>query len=232
LLGQVLAACACGPSTPPVAAPDIATHMGYHFAAANDARDSVIRGDASRALSSLSWLATHHEDAKAAPPSWKPYLEQLQQAALAARDADSLGDAARGVAALAAACGACHSAHSAGPRLAPHNTAQADAGGKPAYAFDLDPTMHQHAWAAQRLWEGLIAPSEAAFSEGMAALRDLDVNREPADNLRTHLARIRALGAPTTEPRDPDWRAVLYAHAITECGGCHQAFAVDPGPLK
>jgi hypothetical protein len=205
--------------------------MGYHFAAASDARDAVIRGDASGALGSLSWLATHHEDAKAAPPSWKPYLERMQQAALSARDAESLGEAARGVASLAATCGACHSALAAGPRPQPRATAQAEAGGKPTYAFDLNPTMHQHAWAAQRLWEGLIAPSEAAFSEGMAALRDLDVNRKLADNLRIHLARIRALGAPTAEPRDPDWRVGLYAQVITECGGCHQVFAVDPGPL-
>jgi hypothetical protein len=91
--------------------------------------------------------------------------------------------------------------------------------------------MHQHAWAARRLWEGLIAPSEAAFSEGMAALRDLDVNRKLADDLRIHLARIRALGAPTTGPRDHDWRVDLYAQVITECGNCHQVFAIEPGQL-
>ena len=60
--------------------------------------------------------------------------------------------------------------------------------------------MHQHAWAARRLWEGLIAPSAAAFSEGMAALRDLDVNRNLEDNLRTHLAHIRALGQHHQNP--------------------------------
>jgi mono/diheme cytochrome c family protein len=88
--------------------------------------------------------------------------------------------------------------------------------------------MHQHAWAAQRLWEGLIGPSEAAWSDGRNELNELTVDRELSPALRPQLAKIHNLAQPLPGNPDDVQRGDRYAAIIATCGECHGVLGVGP----
>lgn len=231
LASVALAACSARPSLAPASEArrdDVRSHMRDHFSIAGQARDAVVRGDAALAQGALIWMSQHHYPPELAK-DWEPYVTRMQRAARDARDTADLSAMAHAVARMGAECGNCHQALGRGPRMqttqpVPDPTSQS--GGDDPRALLRD-RMRQHQWAADRLWEGLIGPWEAAFSEGCAQLREFRVSRELSAEQRASLAKIRALGeCGTGSGAEP---AERYAEIILECGTCHATFAVDPG---
>jgi hypothetical protein len=103
---------------------------------------------------------------------------------------------------------------------------------------DLDDVvthMQRHQWAADRLWEGLIGPSDAAWNRGTdmlmdAPLRPTEVANATAlnGNLSKIVRRIHALGGIGTETRTPDARSELYAEILGLCASCHTLLGGGP----
>jgi cytochrome c553 len=220
----VLMAIACANPLRVPASEPLSAHMHDHFTMALRARDGVIAGNLAQSQNPLIWLNQHTYDGEL-PAAWKPYVQQMQIAARDAIYAESLHDTAQAVAQLASRCGACHRALGRGPKVAgqvPLTATPVDPRRRPD---SLRPRMHQHEWAAQRLWEGLIGPSDAAWSDGSNALRELQVERTLSPSVRTELAAIRVLGQPLGGAED---RSQRYGEVIAACGGCHGPFGVGP----
>lgn len=220
------------PEPEPPEPQELPSLMKDHFGVATQARDAVVRGRLEQAEGSLTWLG-QHTAARDMPAAWQPYVERMQQAARKAKAESTLAAAGRAIADTAAECGACHAALHQGPEFA------ADAREKPGAAVppstqraELRERMHEHASAIERLWQGLIGPSDRAWREGAESLSVLhDHGHVPIARL-ARLGSIRALGERAGNLPSAPERAALYGRILAECGDCHASAAVDPGALE
>jgi hypothetical protein len=97
----------------------------------------------------------------------------------------------------------------------------------PADGITLEAKMRRHQWAAARMWEGLIGPSERGWIEGarVLAASQLDVRKtvhaKPNAEVVEFAERLQDLGRRAVELHDRDARAVLYGEMMTTCVSCH-----------
>ncbi|NNF27677.1 MAG: hypothetical protein HKO53_09690 [Gemmatimonadetes bacterium] len=122
-------------------------------------------------------------------------------------------------AALAEACGACHGALERGPRFA--------AGQRPPDP-GMQGHMRLHAWAAERLWEGVVSRDASIWAAGAAAL---DNEPLPPEDFRTSVGDVdtaflissRAHLLAGQAVRAVDWptRTDLLARVTETCYQCH-----------
>jgi hypothetical protein len=193
--------------------------MADHFQITLWARDAVVEGDLEALRAPLRALADYRYDSF--PSSWMNDIKQLQSAARRTSEAQTLTAAAAGVAAIGRSCGSCHRNHG-------HSLSR-DPVGAEAAATVSDPVrarMHRHFWATERLWEGLMAPSDRAWQAGASALAHAPAQ---APKARPHgpagfaksLTHLRELGARATTAESLDERAELYGLALATCADCH-----------
>jgi hypothetical protein len=86
--------------------------------------------------------------------------------------------------------------------------------------------MTDHAWAAARLWEGLVGPSPALWSTGAGALADstLTIVAEGGElGVGDDVARIKLLATRAKKAETQDARAELYGQIMATCARCHAA---------
>ncbi|MCX5748484.1 MAG: hypothetical protein NT062_39035, partial [Proteobacteria bacterium] len=128
---------------------------------------------------------------------------------------------------LGRACSKCHEAHD-GIVTFVWEPAPEDA---PALAAQ----MKRHQWAAARLWDGLVGPSDTMWSEGAHVLATTRLDAAQAVG-RTHNAdvaalaqKVRAIATRATTVDDHDARAQLYGELLSTCAACHQL--VRPAPV-
>src|SRR5690606_16048917 len=114
-----------------------------------------------------AWLAEHELTPKLAE-SWKPHVEMMKEAAHSARDAKDLQASAGAVGMLGEACASCHR-EIAGPKIEDSS---------PPTGGDLKSQMALHAWAAEQMWLGLMAPSDEAWVRGAEAMAKADLTPE------------------------------------------------------
>jgi cytochrome c553 len=195
--------------------------MWSHFDAAADLHAAVVRGDLPVARDAASWLAEHGEPDL--PEGSQPLLDQMRASARRVASAADLSEAARGTADVARSCGACHAAYGPGPVFR-------GSGVPPVEGAGVTLEMRRHDWAAGRLWEGLIGPSDAAWAAGARVLGqaafgpDAMMDRTelppnaPALERRVHDIGRRAAGAADTAAR-----AELYGELLGTCAACHTA---------
>lgn len=206
-------------------APTLRAHMDDHFAAAARIERAVVRSDLDQARVEATYLAEHTEHAAVA--DWAPYVEAMRAGALHVKEAPDLTMAAGAAAVLGMHCSRCHTDHSA--IVAFPWEAPPPADGTSATR------MRRHQWAAARMWEGLIAPSQTLWTEGASMLAGADLDSLVGDRLiRDHdardlLARVRALAARAPAADSSEARTVLYGELLTTCAACHQ-LARDPAP--
>ncbi len=151
-----LAACAGGPD-PETAAP---SHMFAHFMQVGVIQSAVVNGDVDATRRPARWLASHKETQF--PADAQPALEQMRAEARVMLAQNELTDIARSLARMGTACGACHQITNGGPKI---NLSEA-----PPLTNAPDEHMQRHVWALDRMWEGLIGPSDAAWRAGASAL--------------------------------------------------------------
>ncbi|MEZ4421972.1 MAG: hypothetical protein R3E98_01065 [Gemmatimonadota bacterium] len=219
LLVALLSGCAGGVTADPAA------HMGEHFMASVDLQTAVIRGDLEEARSHAEWLATHDEPTRMA--ATEEAFRGLRDAARAGASARTLTGMAEATARIAYQCGACHTATGSGPEMLP--------GSPPDPGADAQASMFGHIWGTDRMWEGLVAPSEPSWSAGarVLALSRLDASAVVTDPARQ--ARLRDLEAEVTDVAeqagrtgDGGERARLYGRLLATCAPCHQTLGLDP----
>lgn len=154
-----------------------------------------------------------------AAPEWRPYLDNIKRSAQQVRATKDLVAAAKTSALLGRECAKCHEAIKA----------------KITFPKELAPTsqspklavqMHAHQWAASRMWEGLIAPSDERWLQGAKGLAGarLDIAAEGgpgAPGIADEIGRVRSLAAQAQKPKSQQERAELYGDILGSCARCH-----------
>lgn len=199
--------------------------MRHHFAAISELQRSIARGHLSEAKELATWLADH---AELPQEGWQAYLDELHLSALEVAKAKDLPTAASLAARLGRACSKCHEARDAIVTFAWEPVPEEG----PALATQ----MKRHQWAAARLWDGLVGPSDQLWSEGASvlAITKLDTFQAAGSANRGDVtalaANIRAIAARAGKVEDHDARAVLYGELLSTCAGCHQLVRPNPVP--
>ena len=199
--------------------------MVEHFLIGAWARDSVVDGRLQALRVPLRELADYRYEA-VVPGGWMQGVAKLQAAARLTSDAETLETAASGVAAMARVCGECHVEQAAKLSYTPptlsHYTPMSD---------EVEGRMLRHFSAAQRMWEGLVLPSDTAWLAGATALSHAPVTapklHAPArPGFAQALTSLRELGARATRAATLDERTNLYGLLLATCAHCHASNAV------
>lgn len=228
ILIVLLAACQ---RQPPKAQPapsnpaQVEAHMLDHFGDATLAQTALINGDLGLAQEYAERLATH-SPARGLPASSAGMVAGFQAYAASVASADNLEQAAASLASMAAQCGTCHRLSGAllpisVPAATPDSTGAAGMAG--------------HIWAADRLWEGLIGPSDEAWVKGAEMLRaaplDLPASLQAVDPemIAPLRSQIRNIGDAAVTSFRPDEQAALYGRLLPVCAACHRGHRIDVG---
>lgn len=198
----------------------IEEYMSDHFRITNWTRDAVAEGDLEAVREPLVALADH-EYAPDVPEAWMPRILQLQAAARVTARAPTLTAAAHGIATMASICGQCHL--DLGQSL-PLEAAQVES--QAPKDDDVSTRMFRHFWAIERLWEGLMAPSDQAWSAGASALIRAPLRTPKPESPAPHkfaeaLEQLRQLGTRASAAASPKARSEIYAVALASCADCH-----------
>lgn len=206
----------------PVAADEPGTliaHMHRHYELVTRIQSAVIRGDMAAIRQPARWLAVHPAPVDA-PESWNGYIDRMRAAANEAGNATDLKTAALAASNMGAACGSCHAANDVSglfPIL-----------DEPGDEVDVMKHMMRHQWAADRMWEGLVGPSDEAWRQGTellmeAALTPDDMHRDDDSkhSLRNLGRRVHGLASDASIKQSGAARAPIYAEFLASCAACH-----------
>jgi mono/diheme cytochrome c family protein len=196
--------------------------MAEHFVKAAAMKSAVIRGDLEALGQDADWMASHELSANL-PESWRPHLQAMQTAAQYAKEAKDATAAARALADMGRACGTCHQALG-GPKF--------EVGSPPAEGSGVELHMLGHQWAAERMWEGLIGPADAAWVKGAEVLaRTPLMENELADKksvppeVELLAQQVHSFGEKGRAAVGAE-RAMLYAQFLATCASCHDKLGV------
>lgn len=188
---------------------ELTLDMHERFAYAAMMRTALIHGYLDRARRHAAQLQSLLED-----------TESLRVAELAgqAAGAETVAEAALAIARVGEACGACHEDNRVRPQFL---------GQTPAPKGDsLVARMGRHIWAADRMWEGLIAHSPDAWQRGAKALgRDSIFHADSSDLPAHRIAAVQEIARRAAAPQPWSKRAAIYGEFLAACSGCHQAYA-------
>ncbi len=210
---------------------DVATHMHEHLARITTIKSLIIMGDLDGVREPAIWLADH-EAVAGLPANYEPYVGLMRQYAREVNNASDLESAAMAVSDMARTCSNCHLV----------NEIEIEFGydQEPAEWSDTVSHMQRHQWAADRLWEGLIGPSDIAWNQGTDMLVDVPLSpinvmdgttgTFDAAAIDEIARRVHVLGGQGTNTRTPDARAALYADLLGLCAQCHSM--LESGPEK
>lgn len=189
------------------------------------ARDALIAGRLDDARAHLAAIRAGLPEA--APPADAAHIAALRAAVELALSDDTLPELALGAATAARACGACHAAHAAGPPLAP----------TPPLPEGAQQTalMRRHAWAADRMWEGLLAGAPDRWAVGAGSLLEHPLRAltrpdgtAPPENVAALQRRLEVLGAEGLRVASDDVRAEIGGAVLATCSVCHAATGGGP----
>ncbi len=193
-------------------------HMQDHFSAIREIERAIVMGDEKAARDTARAFAAHPTSADIA--SYSDEILAVSDAANQIAASDSLAEMADHAATLASQCGHCHLITSS---ITTFEWTEAPA--KDQAAKDR---MHRHRWAMDRLWEGLVGPSQHSWMAGaevlsanpmpIAALASAGIPEEEAE---THLMVLQALGAKASTVTKSEERTALYGELLGTCSGCH-----------
>ena len=181
-----------------------------------DIQTAIIQGDLVRARAAAAWLAAQHPGNEASSGSAALHSDLGRSAGLIAR-AEDLATAAAETGKIGATCGNCHVASGGGPRF--------DLQAGPPPGDSQGATMVRHLWSVDRLWEGLVGPSDDAWLAGSKALEaTLSL---PAGTVRGPENLLREVGEMAVEAQEVQGqaaRAEVYGRILATCSQCHDSW--------
>ena len=209
----------CSPRPSPEGFADLSFAMRTHYYAAIEIQDAVIEGDVEATRPPGRWLAEHLPRTNL-PEGSEQYVEEIVDLGLQLSRVEAVADASDLLARIAFQCGSCHQRFDGGPKVerAPPWGSQRD----------LTERMRRHAWAAGRLWDGLLAPSDTVWLVGALELSStpLTPERTPeriADEELVKLAEsVHQMALEGLELEGRAARAQLYGRLLATCAECHE----------
>jgi len=202
-----------------------ATYARAHFYQAMLLHDAVARGD----LDAARLEATHLSQSATAivmPAGAAAFQAALTHLAQRASTAATLHEAAQTSAAILGTCGQCHQAM--------HTRAILPAGDA-ITTGGLAGHMQLHQHGSDALIEGLVAPSDAAWAEGVRtfAAPSLAEHEAPGD-LRKEMsageAKLSQLAGEAAQARRSRDRETAYGRILATCGECHRTVSRHARP--
>ena len=197
---------------------DLALHMQEHLQRITQIRTNVIRGDLQGLRPPATWLA-QHEPSPEASILYVPFILSMQDHASKILEAGDIRTAAADVSAIATDCANCHIASAVAIDFG-------NAPEPPAWS-DMVSHMQRHEWAIDRLWEGLIGPSDVSWSRGVRMLAEAPLHGTEAawddavaggDEMAR---RVHNLGKEAATALLPHARAEVYGQMLAVCADCH-----------
>ncbi|MEM6996743.1 MAG: hypothetical protein AAF721_39935 [Myxococcota bacterium] len=190
--------------------------MQEHFDAVAQVRDAVVVGELETVAEAAGHLSTQL-DAKDYPEEWRSHVQELERVAESLGRPASIEGAARGAAALAGACGGCHRARGVSPNFGDSV--------EPAEDDTVQARMQRHQWEVERLWEGIVGPSEGAWAEGASAFDgppgcDAHAGQDGGERQRL-CDDVHAFGEAAAKATSATARVEVYAGFLGTCSGCH-----------
>ena len=210
---------ACSTAPPPYMGSPERGQMLAHFDLAVEMRGYAIHGDLERFRETAARL----DDLDPADDLSADVILQLgpmRWEARAGANARSTDDAARATAEVARTCGDCH--------LANEITLAGDfVLTMPSSRDDAQRHMAGLEWVTGLLWEGLVAPSEAAWAVGAeglmesGALPDELLEELPARDVEVASQRLQRLGRDASGATGTEDRVATLAEIWGTCARCH-----------
>ncbi len=192
-------------------------------------RDAVARGNLDGAKAEAKLLA---ELAIEGPTGelWKQLFDAMKSAAARSTSATDVKDAGRDVGLVARTCGDCHTRFGRpGVLIEPPG----------ALRPGVRASMQRHQWATERLWDGLVVPSDDAWNAGALALseaplmpEELTPGKTPAPRLGELAQTVHDLGRKAVSVERVDARANLSGDVLATCAECHKLLGGGPHPGK
>jgi hypothetical protein len=212
------AAAAAPPAVAPQQTPTTRHYMLTHYADTVGMRRALVSGKiadyhaAAAAVANDAWTPRLRGD-------YRPYVEAVRSAARSGETASSVVSAAAVLGKIGEACAACHVKFGGpGSPVAPEQLTEG-----------TDPSMVAHAAATDRLWDGLILPSDTSWSSGMEVLLDapkLDSDVADVAAAARHLRDLARHG----KSADVAQRGQIFASVLTTCSGCHERLGITMRP--
>lgn len=198
--------------------------MQEHFTRATALHLAIVSGVPEDIRAAANALA-EHEPVPGVPKTWLPHVRQIQTSAKRAESDDSVLTAATAMGEIAAACGACHQAHGVTPPVEPAPVPPPPDRDSKGSGSEH---MAAHQGAVDRLWRGLVAHDDAAWTQGARALAGqavcpADITHESAvpESSRELSNTLHGLAKKALETDGLDARAGLYGDMLATCGACH-----------
>ncbi len=195
--------------------------MAAHDAAARAVKAALVRGDVSAARQAAGPLV-----ALSVPIDLEsPAVERARKDAERVAQAANLTVAAHATASMLVQCGSCHAyvrqKHPRPPAPPPD-----EEGG-------VVREMTRHAWALDRMWDGVLWSEPEAVKAAAAMLNAEDLvtghgAQALPEALRPLEAQLHGLAVGAQNAVSVEVQAALLGDMLTTCGACHAAAGVRP----
>jgi hypothetical protein len=193
--------------------PSLKAHMAKHFAEIRDIERALVAGDLDKAKKAAAWLAEHeqHDVVEA----WEPHIKDMRKTADELARSTSVKQAAEFAAELAGECANCHRDLTAIVTFEWNEV--------PPKTSDPKAHMLRHQWATDRLWEGLVGPSDDLWSKGASMLAEKPLTGEVITKSKaaTLAEQVHELGAKATKVEAQAARVALFSEMLQTCSQCH-----------
>lgn len=190
--------------------------MRMHFDDLQMVERLLVAGKLDEGRSLAYLLARPSSDAGLAP--WDAHARRVSEAALELTRTATIDTALRQLARVAVECGGCHVAARTTPAF-PSRPLPPD---RPT----PEARMARHAWAADRLWTGVVTADDVRWRSGLTVLAETPL---PAAVLPDHRSVGAALQAYAREQLDARGATLLedhghaYGEVLVLCARCHAA---------
>jgi hypothetical protein len=195
-------------------------HMQRHFDDLREIERMLVAGKLEDGKTRAHLLTRPALDPGMAP--WHHAIARVVDAARALETAPGIDEALRREARVAEACAECHLRTQRLPAFAPPAALPPD-------APTLAARMARHAWAVDRLWEGMVGPAEDRWRMGLEALAASPLPFKPLDDAPALATRLRDLARHALATRataELDERTRLYGELLVTCAACHATRAI------
>jgi cytochrome c553 len=209
---------------------NVGNHMHEHLDRITTIKTSIIMGDLDSVREPAKWIA-EHESVSGLPENYQPYVESMRQYAREVAAAPDLQSAATAVSNMAITCGDCHQANDV--------TIAVSVTAKPEEWGETDVHMQRHQWGVDRMWEGLIGPSDKPWNQGADMLVDIplstfdvmDASASMEDTIAIDIItqRLHALGGQGGYTKTPEERSKMFGEVLSICAECHTKLGHGPG---
>jgi cytochrome c553 len=204
-----------------------ATAMHKRFLAVNSIRDAVITGDLAVAKQLAEKLANNKE-LLSVFADWGLHTKDMQKEIEQVAASTDLRSASAHTAAAARTCGRCHEALGVA-------TLDEKSGQPPSESDDIGGIMRRHQWAINRMWVGLIAPSNSSWMAGAKELTEIAYQAQNQPEAKSNkelpslLSEIEKLAVAAAKAVTNPEKTQVFGQLLTTCSGCHQKMRPDGG---